>query len=619
MSNRELSPAFKYLVLSIPATILVIVPGFVDPINLPKLLTLIAFCFVSVTLFLAMRKYRSPVDSREIAQKLIVALYYALGAGMLITGILGNQNYIRTFFGTNGRNNGLIYYISVVIMAVVILKMVISKPEIKYIQAIISWTSIAFAGYCTLQFLEMDPIKWTNPYNRVIGTLGNPNFSSSALATFAVFWIYSFMRTSVQKSRKLIYLFPAFLMAFLSWSTASLQGMVVLALGLGLICFVALREKYSAKIIPYLFFSIGGISLILAFISFAGRGPFGSTFEQYTLKLRGYYASYGLQAMINSPWYGIGVDNYNSAFRSYRTQDFISRYGVSLSTNNAHSTPAQIGASFGFIVFALYCSLHIWILYNALKIINSRENSFYFLKGLAILWILVFSQSLLSIEIIGLGVMNWIVGAVLLSANLQLNFKKYSQGNTERDKLRAKVLPEWVGPLTILLFLVGAIPTAPISIEDRAYRNILSMQVQNQDSKNWIADNYYKLSPFTLWDSDKVEKIVYNLSQAGLYKELESTLQELYRVDPKDVYANDLLASYFRSTNQIDKEIEIREKLRSFDPVNFQLELTLAQAYARKGDIVNLAASTALIKSIAPASQEYKDAESLLAQMKTAP
>ena len=620
MVKQELSPIFRLAVISIPATILIVFPTFTDPINLPKLLALLLLTFLSLLLLIALRRYTQWRQVGSLEAKATIALYSLIAIGMVVSGLSSNGNYVRTIFGTSGRNNGLIYFLSVITLAIILLRLVVGKLEIDYIYKILSITSIVFSIYCALQYFSLDPIKWSNPYNRVIGTLGNPNFASSALATFAVFWLYlSTQKYSQVKSRKIIALLLASSMALLSWSTQSLQGLVVLALGTVLVLYIWLREKRASKIIPYLFFLGGGLSLSFAFISFAGLGPLGLTLEQYTLKLRGFYAYYGIRGMLESPWNGVGVDNYVSAFRAFRTPEFVAKYGVALTTNNAHSTPAQVGAAFGLLVFLLYCALHIWILYQALKVINSRDTSLNYLKGISILWILVFGQSLLSIEIIGLGVLNWILGAILLSSLLYSKSGTLSQSNSNKKGIAKKSLPAWVGSLTIVGFAIGSIPAVLISLEDKAYRNVIRMQVDGQESKDWVRENYSKLTNFTLLDSDKALNLVNNVYLSGINAELEIMLKNLQNRDPGDVYSNDLLASYYLNVNQLDKELEIRRELRQLDPINYQLELELARAYARQGDIANLEDSVKRIRVLAPDSQEFKDAQELLNQSKLTP
>jgi predicted Zn-dependent protease len=145
------------------------------------------------------------------------------------------------------------------------------------------------------------------------------------------------------------------------------------------------------------------------------------------------------------------------------------------------------------------------------------------------------------------------------------------------------------------------------------------MRVDGQASKDWVRENYSKLTKFTLLDSDKALNLVNNVYESGMNAELEILLKNLQSRDPGDVYSNDLLASFYLNTNQLDKELEIREELRQLDPINYQLELVLARAYARGGDIANLEDSVKRIRVLAPDSQEFKDAQELLTQSKATP
>jgi hypothetical protein len=618
VTQQEISPAFKYAVFSIPATILLIIPNFTDPINLPKLLALSVLAFVSIILHIALRKYTKIQQKYHFESKALLLLYCLLGISMLVAGLSNNGNYIRAILGTSGRNNGLIYYISVILIAILLLKLTITEIEVSYIYRIIAFTSIIFSLYCAMQYFYLDPVNWSNPYNRVVGTLGNPNFSASALAIFSVFWAYLFTRTSSQKTFvRFLILFIAVSMAFLSWSTASIQGIIVFFAGISLIAYVTLRERSESKLIPYIFSLGGGLSLIFIFISFLGIGPLGSQLEQYTLKLRGYYAYFGILQMLDSPWNGVGVDNYISAFRAFRSEEFIARNGVALATNNAHSLPAQIGATFGIVVFIFYCLLHMWILFKALIIINSRDRSMIYMKGVALIWILVFSQSLLSIEIIGLGVMNWVLGAILLNGSWQIGSGESGSRRVVDNRLLKLKLPAWVGSLTIASFVVGMVPVVAVSIEDRAFRNIVTIRLENAESKAWVRENFQKLSKFTLWDSSNVVMIVNNLFQSGLGEDVEELLLKLHELNPRDPYPIDLLASFYANSNEIDKEIEFYLKFLTVDPLNYQMELLLANAYVRKGDVSLLKESVERIKALAPESQEFLDAQALLEQLET--
>lgn len=612
MSKNELNPAFKYSIFSIPATVLFIAPGYTDPINLPKVLALLPFTISAIVLFFALKNYRkSKVNSKS--DKFLLVIYSLLALVMLASGFLGSQNYIRVLFGTTGRNNGLIYYLAAISLAVVLVRLVIQELEVSYLNRVLIWSSLAFAFYCAMQFLDLDPVDWSNPYSRVIGTLGNPNFSASALASFAVFWLYLFFRADGQKLNvRVLFLLPALTMVFLSWSTESLQGLIVFALGAALIIYMAIREKYSSSLIPYLFFIGGGLALAIVFTSFLGIGPLGGTLEQYTLKLRGWYASFGIMAMLDSPLTGVGVDNYVSAFRTFKSEEFVLQYGSGLTTNNAHSTPAQIGATFGLAVFLLYCLLHLWILLRALKVISSRATSQFYLKGVALMWILIFSQSLLSIEIIGLGVMNWVLGAIILSAtSIRANPNNLEEIRTGK-KQRTQSLPAWTGSLTIASLLTGSILVIPVSREDKAFQNLAFIQVADEQSKSIVRQEYEKLSNLTLLYPNKIDAFAANLFKADMSSELGKVAENLYRVDKNDAYTASLLAIYYQNTGQVTKELEVRERIRALDPWNSNLELSLARAYAASGQAIKLQESVDRLKSIAPLSEDYQQALSLL-------
>ncbi len=617
---KEINPAYKYAIYSIPATVLIMLPVFTDPINLPKVLALIPLALTSSILFFVLRnRYTKGVGNR--VQKIQIGLYLLLGFGMLISGFLGSQNYVRVLFGTNGRSNGLIYYLSALALVLVILNLRINYREIDFLQRTLIGTSLVFTGYCLLQYLNLDPIAWNNIYNRVIGTLGNPNFSASALATFSIFWLYlAVNKQKIRSKRVFLYILPSLAMALLSWSTDSLQGLVILALGVGLTLYSKVRERITSQFIPYLFALGGSFGLLFLFMSFLGFGPLGNTLEQYTLKLRGFYASFGLKAMIDSPWTGVGVDNYINAFRKFKSEEFVILYGPGLSSNNAHSTPAQMGATFGLAVFILYCLIHLYILYRALAIINSRNSSKSYLKAIAIVWILVFAQSLLSIEIIGLGIMNWIIGAVLLSAgDREENFSSQNQNRKMKVKFNSNTLPAWTGSLTIVTLLIGSMPAVAIAREDRAYKNTSLSLVDNDESRKWIRENYNDLTSITLLEAEKFGRILPNMYLAKMGQEIESAVKNLYRVDGDNAYVGDLLATYYQNSNQTVLEIEVREKLRSVDPFNRYLELSLAKAYSRVGDETKLRNSVDRLRQLSSDSPEYEEALLLLDDRSSTP
>jgi len=235
------------------------------------------------------------------------------------------------------------------------------------------------------------------------------------------------------------------------------------------------------------------------------------------------------------------------------------------------------------------------------------------------MWILIFSQSLLSIEIIGLGILNWILGAFLLSVNAGGRFDSEEIEKKSKKNKNSASLPAWTGALGIASGALGAIVFVPVSIEDRAYINLSIVQVNSPESKEFAVKNFSQLSAFTLSYPEKVDKILGNMIQAGLNSEAESVATNLYGLDESDVYSINLLANLYRSSGDSLAEIRLRERARELDPWNEKLEFSLAQLYAKKNEATKLKESVERIKLINPESMEYQEASLLLTNLTANP
>jgi hypothetical protein len=150
-----------------------------------------------------------------------------------------------------------------------------------------------------------------------------------------------------------------------------------------------------------------------------------------------------------------------------------------------------------------------------------------------------------------------------------------------------------------------------ITREDRAFQNVSSIQVSGEESKTFVGEEFAKLTKLTLYYPEKVDRIVGNLFQSDRRSEVESVISNLYEVESKDAYSADLLATYYKNTNQYSREILVRKEIRALDPWNMKLEIALGKAYAAVGDNDGVEESIGRIKSFAPDSLEYQEALSL--------
>lgn len=607
MAEKNIPSDLRIAFLSVPIAILLILPSFADPVNLPKLIGTFVMAASSGVIFVLLRvRAREAIKSKQL--KLIPSLYLLLAIFMIISGFLGNRNVYFVMLGANGRNNGLIYYLSSLILVLVIIFSKIGNSERDYLFRILRLTTVPFGLYCALQFFEIDPIPWKNIYNPVIGTLGNPNFSSSALAIFATIWFYSFSQNlPTNKARAIQDLLVSTVLASLMILTDSLQGIMVLFFGIVLVLVARLSERSTSLNRPIWILLIVGLGMAIVFVSFLGIGPLGNFLEQYTLKLRLWYSYFAIQSMLAYPLFGIGVDNYVAAFRKFRTEEFIENYGYGVVANNAHSTPLQIGATFGVVVFSIFCIIQLLILSKAVRIILSKEIECKSIKGISIVWVLVFSQSLLSIEIIGLGVLNWVLGAVLVASR---------SNSGQLDKVRTRKghsktyfeTPAWTGAATIMFLLVFSSISIPLYREDQNFLKIATANVSTREGKQLVRESFRELTQITLSNPERVSSIIQNMFLSDMSNEIRQTVLNLYKSNPDDARAIDLLATFYQNENETSQEISLREILRTLDPLNPRLEMAIARAYSRAGMVASLSESIArLDKLIKEDDVDYKE------------
>jgi len=235
------------------------------------------------------------------------------------------------------------------------------------------------------------------------------------------------------------------------------------------------------------------------------------------------------------------------------------------------------------------------------------------------LWVLVFGQSLLSIEIIGLGVMNWILGAVILGAQSHNSTIIEQKNNRNSKEVTTVQLPEWIGPVAIFSIVLSSVPVVLISQEDIAYKNIAQITVTEEESKIWVQQNFGRLTALSLLDPTRVNLILPNLYASGLNSEAEKVIRNLFEMEPRDVYVNDLLATLYQNSNQLGKEVEIRERMRELSPLDYRLEGILARAYFDNKEVLKLASSVEKLGALAPDSEEFARAKAQLVELQDIP
>ena len=407
MNTRRVNEVFISwaLLVSAATTLFFWSPGL-DVFNLPKTAVLLIGSAGCLGGAFYLFKYNG------LTRKIGLTFYAAAAALYLLQIAVGLAGIERTLWGAYSRANGAMSYLSIIFIAITVL----ISARISNVNRIFQILALALflnATYGYLQYSGNDFVDWVNPYNPIIGTLGNPNFSSSilGLTSLATICYATFASSSIYIRAALGVLGLAGVI--LSYLTASIQGPLTFVAGLTVAVLGSLWIANKRAVFYPLsaLVVVGGTFLIY---SMYGYGPLGATLFQYTLKLRFRYWQAAIEMMQNYPWLGVGVDSYGEYFRRSKPLALILSNGPELMTNNAHSTPFQLGATLGVPFFLIYISLQIYVIIRFIKAFKNPAENAKPLLALFSIWVAFQLQSLISLDQLGLSIWGWVLGAAII-------------------------------------------------------------------------------------------------------------------------------------------------------------------------------------------------------------
>lgn len=402
---------------------LVITPWFnMDPISLPKFSILVVAGFYLVGICL-----RIPKGFRAI-RKDTYALFICLFICALICAFwFGGKANFSQLYGTFGRYTGLLAYLVLGIVSLVAMRV----SELRF-QRRITWVLVSSAlvncVYGSFQYLGLDPIDWSNPYNPIVGTFGNPNFASAFLGMGGVVCFSLLLDSSLRKVLRALIFFQLAISILLTLGSNSSQGFLIFILGAYFVFYVRYLKfsHYKSLSISYLF--LGVVSIFTGIFGVLNRGPLASFLHQDSVTYRGDYWTAGWNMAKANPVFGVGLDGYGDWYRYFRTEDAALRRGPDAISNSAHNVLLDILSNGGIFLFIAYVSLLFITIKSAYKIVRSIEGFDSAIIGLIAVWGSYQIQSLVSINQLGLAIWGWVLGGVIVG------YEKLNPAHPQKSK-----------------------------------------------------------------------------------------------------------------------------------------------------------------------------------------
>lgn len=402
----------RLIFLSAVVVTLVITPwSTLDPINVPKfvILGLVAFAIAGSLA----PNLRSALQHCNRNYFYVVLVFCA---AILSTLFFSGSGILSQLYGTYGRNTGALTYMALGIITLAT-SIVVNREFVEKLLWIFIASGSVNALYGFAQYLDRDPIDWRNPYNPIVGTLGNPNFISAHLGTAALASMAILFGQKERRQLQITLSLNICFSIFVILKSNSSQGFIIFALGSSFILYRRFMIQRPSTIrFTYLGFLLIGLSLV--FLGLLNRGPLAHLLHQPSIVYRRDYWIAGWFMTLDHPFFGVGLDAYGDWYRAYRTEDAALRRGPDVVSNSAHNVFLDMSSNGGIPLLFAYVAILLVVLRSIIRMLrrNRTYNGVY--VALVISWLAYICQSLISINQLGVAIWGWILGGTIVGIDV---------------------------------------------------------------------------------------------------------------------------------------------------------------------------------------------------------
>ena len=567
-----------------------------DPFNTSKFIVLMILSGLilgSCLVFVTNKNNHKSFKFLRIPTILVALFYIGLSLSTFNSGSL-----FTSIFGEYQRKNGLISYLCLGLLffyGVLFARQKLVESFYK----IVLFTGAIFSFYGILQNQGKDFVAWNNPYNSIITTLGNPNFSSAVAAIISILVLVLAFSDNFNLAYRFAGLIVFAMNLFIIIESQSRQGLV--SLGAGLIALITLKLWHQNKKLGVVS-AVSGVSVgIVSILGMLQIGPMEKFLYKDSVSVRGYYWRAGIEMFRDHVLFGVGLDRYGSFFREYREASYTLKYGYEITSSNAHNVYIQLFSTGGLILGFSYIALMAFILKRGLYLVSSKESYRLLNIGLLSGWIVFQSQSVISIDNIGISVWGWILGGLIVGISYEEKMKEVGlKSSSPKNNVSLKQ------PVISALLLIPIL--------------ILSTYLFRSEHNAWLARSYYNPSQPAMnefltkysnlvinnpvSDPELKFKIAGYLLVSGDSNNGIKVLEEIIVRDPRNQDAIRVIAVVNSQLGLMDKAIVNRQIIAKLDPWNANNLLELGKLYSVSSNFSELNKVKDLIIEMAPDSIE---------------
>jgi O-antigen ligase len=417
----------------------------VDPVNLPKLCSLIFLSFISAGLAFSQRDFLRNNNYRAV---LIIAALFILQLTLVL--LVDSRNFAIKFYGIPSRNTGFIAYLSLVFLLLASLRSASNLLIRRYLGALIT-VGLILGIYGILQSKGYDFYEFDNSYgSNVFGSFGNPNFQSAFMgitaATSLTLAIFGSFKIVTKVTFGLISVLAIYVV-----SISSQQGFLNFSAGFAA-GFIIFLFKKNHLVLGWTFIGIFISSVVTILLGILNQGPLAEVIYKSSLQARGFYWRGAINMILNHPFFGVGMDGFGDWYRRSRTAAIASVNASTIVADTAHSIPLDIGASGGLPLLLLYLAFVGLALSSILRVIKRKSEFDVLFAALVSAWVAYQAQSLISINQLGIGVWGWTLTGFLIG--YEINFRESSQFQIQKNSRKSHLAVQKISALAVVLTFV---------------------------------------------------------------------------------------------------------------------------------------------------------------------
>jgi hypothetical protein len=294
------------------------------------------------------------------------------------------------------------------------------------------------------------------------------------------------------------------------------------------------------------------------------KGPFSFIYKT-SVSLRGAYWNAGLTMGMDHPLTGVGMDAYGDWYRRARSEHAATVMpGPKTITNAAHNVVIDIFAYGGFPLLIAYLGMLALAAIAIVKVVRRMQGYDTVFIAMTAAWICYQTQSLISINQVGLALWGWVLTGALIA------YERATRGGAIDEKpavgkgaqVKAKSSSGVISPQLVagLGAVVGILIAVPPMAADTKWRTAL-------DSKD-VARVMAALEPGYLnpGDSQRLAQAVQLLASSNLPEQAHDIAIKGITFNPE--YFDAWRVLYFLANSTEAEKAQALENMKRLDPRN---------------------------------------------------